>query len=54
MCFSQRTVRMTSSKLTEKDLTYLYNASKESRLKTGTGRKTGKENALLRAGSYAL
>ena len=54
MCFSQRTVRMISSKLTAKDLTHLYNASKESRLKTGTGRKTGNENALLRAGSYAL
>lgn len=54
MCFSQSTVRMISSKLTAKDLTHLYNASKESRLKTGTGRKTGKENALLRAGSYAL
>lgn len=45
---------MISSKLTAKDLTHLYNASKESRLKTGTGRKTGNENALLRAGSYAL
>lgn len=43
-----------SSKLAAKDLTHLYNPSKESRLNTGTGRKTGKENALLRAGSHAL
>ncbi|KAM7448800.1 hypothetical protein ABFA07_003288 [Porites harrisoni] len=32
---------MISSKLTAKDLTHLCNPSKESRLNTGTGRKTG-------------